>query len=81
MEASSSQSQPTPAGKSTIKFGVYTREVSASDTIADLRKKYGPMLRIPEDAHAYNGTTRVDENQPIGEGVTLEFIRKTGEKG
>jgi hypothetical protein len=81
-----SVSQPSPSassssGKVTIKYGVHVREVEAGTTIGDLRKKYGQILRIPEDARGYSGTNQMSDDQVLTDGTTVEFVRKTGEKG
>lgn len=68
-------------GKITIKYGVHVREVEAGTTIGDLRKKYGQILRIPDDARGYSGTNQIGDDQVLSDGMTVEFVRKTGEKG
>jgi hypothetical protein len=69
------------AGKVTIKSGVHVHEVPQGMSVADLRREYGPLFRIPEDAGGYSGTTRLDDNTVPAAGAVIEFVKKSGEKG
>ncbi len=69
------------AGQVTIKSGVHVHKVPAGSTIGDLRREYGPLFRIPEDAGGYSGTQRLDDNAVATDGMVIEFVKKSGEKG
>lgn len=68
-------------GKVTIKSGVHVHEVPQGMSVADLRREYGPLFRIPEDAGGYSGTQRLDDNSVPTAGSVIEFVKKSGEKG
>jgi hypothetical protein len=80
-EAVSGQTPSASSGKVTIKSGVHVKQVPAGTTVGELRKQYGPMFRIPEDAKGYSGTTALNDNDVASEGMTIEFVKKAGEKG
>lgn len=65
-----------------VRFGVYNNPGNhAGKTIAEVRQGFTRLWGIPNDAHAYNGRERLDENYVIQPGDNVEFHRKAGEKG
>lgn len=68
-------------GKVTIKHGVHVHEVPAGMTIGQLRKEYGALFRIPEDAKGYSGTQQMSDDTVPQSGMTIEYVKKSGEKG
>lgn len=76
------QGKPTGGGQATVRFGVYNQPGGyAGKKVSDVRKELGNLWKIPGDAQAYKGKTKVDENYIIQPGDVLDFHRKMGEKG
>lgn len=69
------------SGKVTIKHGVHTHEVKPGMSIGQLRKEYGPLFRIPDEAKGYSGTNQLSDDTIAEAGMVIEFVRKSGEKG
>jgi len=84
MQESASSSSPTPqGGNAKVRYGIYSKqgESIAGRSIADLRTEFGGVWGITDDASAYNGTQKLDENYVVGANDNIEFHRRSGEKG
>lgn len=79
----SSSSQPTPqTGMANLRYGVYNQPSNiAGKTVSDVRQQFSKIWGIPNDAVAYCGKDRMDENAIIQPGQNIEFHRRAGEKG
>jgi hypothetical protein len=73
-------SQPK-SGKATIKSGVHTREIASGTTVGEARKQFGALFKIPEGAAGYSGTNQLNDNDIIQDDMTIEYVKKAGEKG
>lgn len=81
MEMASSQPKKT-GGVAQVQFGIYKQPGQyAGRTIKEVRAERAQLWGIPDDAHAYLGNTKLEENYEIQEGDAVEFHRKAGEKG
>lgn len=80
-EAQSGEVSQPKSGKATIKSGVHTREVAAGMTVGEARKQFGALFKIPEGSSGYSGTNQLNDNDVITEGMTVEYVKKAGEKG
>lgn len=79
----SSSSQPTSqTGMANLRYGVYNQPSNiAGKTVSDVRQQFSKIWGIPNDAVAYCGKDRMDENAIIQPGQNIEFHRRAGEKG
>ncbi len=50
-------------------------------TIKQVREKVTPLWGVPNDAFAYKGKEKLDENYIIQAQDEIEFIKRQGEKG
>lgn len=74
--------QGKAGGQATVRYGVYNQPGSyAGQSVQDVRKQLGKLWNIPDDAQAYKGKTKLDENYVIQPGESIDFHRKMGEKG
>lgn len=74
--------QKKSGGVAQVQFGIYKQPGNyAGKSVADVRAERAQLWGIPDDAHAYLGNTKLDENYEIQEGDAVEFHRKAGEKG
>ena len=80
-EAASAASNPQNAGKATLKSGVRVQNIDAGKKVSEVRAEWAGLFRIPADAKAYSGTTELSEDSVIDSNMTIEFIKKSGEKG
>lgn len=78
-----SQSGSTAAGgMAQIRFGVYNQPGNhAGKSVKDVRDSHGKLWGIPNDASAYLGSNKVEDNYVIQPGDNVEFHRRAGEKG
>lgn len=83
MEQNSSSAQPNrPAGMAGIRYGVYSQPSNvAGKTVKEVRDQFSKLWGIPNDAVAYCGKDKLDENAVIQPGQNIEFHRRAGEKG
>jgi hypothetical protein len=81
-QAQSSQ-QSVPAGQpANVRFGVYSQPAPVSGkTVGEVRQQFAKIWGISNDAVAYKGKDKLDENYVIQPGDNLEFHRRSGEKG
>ena len=75
--ASSSSSSP----QVTIKYGVYTDKLPAGSTVASARQRIGQLTQMSADTQAYVNGQKVDENTVLDGNSTVQFMKRTGEKG
>lgn len=80
---SSSAAQPNRAtGMANLRYGVYNQPSNiAGKTVSDVRQQFAKIWGIPNDAIAYCGKDKLDENAVIQPGQNIEFHRRAGEKG
>lgn len=80
---SNQQSAPASVGQpANIRFGVYSQPAPVSGkTVAEVRQQFAKIWGISNDAVAYKGKDKLDENYVIQPGDNLEFHRRSGEKG
>ena len=50
-------------------------------TVGEYRKQLNVMASIPDGAVAYSGNQQLSDDHVMQPGESLEFIKKTGEKG
>lgn len=82
MEASQSSSVSPTGGTAQIRFGVYNQPGNhAGKTVREVREVQGKLWGIPDDASAYLGSQKLEDNYEIQEGDNIEFHRRAGEKG
>lgn len=75
---------PAAAGQPqqiTIKYGVYTEKMPAGTTVAAARERISKITSMSADTAAYVNGQKVDETTPLDGNVTLNFMKRTGEKG
>lgn len=65
----------------TIKIGFHSHDIEAGRTVGQIRADYGPMFRIPAEAKGYSGNQMLDDAFTPLAGATVEFVKKSGEKG
>jgi hypothetical protein len=53
----------------------------AGKSVKEAREQFGKLWGIPNDAIAYKGKDRLDEDYVIQPGDNVEFHRRAGEKG
>ena len=79
---SNSASQKAVSGVANIRFGVYNQPTPiAGKSVKDAREQFGKLWGIPNDAIAYKGKDKLDENYIIQPNDNVEFHRRAGEKG
>jgi len=79
---SSSAQQPRANGMANLRYGVYNQPSNiAGKTVAEVRSQFSKIWGIPNDAVAYCGKDKMDENSVIQPGQNIEFHRRAGEKG
>jgi len=83
MDQSSNQQQPSAGnGMANVRFGVYNQPGNiAGKSVKDARDQFSRLWGIPQDAVAYKGKDKLDENYVIQPGDNVEFHRRAGEKG
>ena len=83
MENTAAAAAPTPAGggQITIKYGVYTEKLPAGSTVAAARERIGKITAMSADTAAYVNGQKVDENTQLDGNTTVQFMKRTGEKG
>jgi len=81
--SSSSEGQPSrSSGMANIRYGVYNQPSNiAGKSIKEVREQFSKIWGIPNDAVAYCGKDKLDENAVIQPGQNVEFHRRAGEKG
>jgi hypothetical protein len=75
--------QSVPAGQpANVRFGVYSQPAPVSGkTVGEVRQQFAKIWGISNDAVAYKGKDKLDENYVIQAGDNVEFHRRSGEKG
>ncbi len=69
-------------GMANVRFGVYNQPSNiAGKSVKDARDQFSKLWGIPNDAVAYKGKDKLDENYVIQPGDNVEFHRRAGEKG
>ena len=81
--SSSSAAQPNrQGGMANLRYGVYNQPSNiAGKTVAEVRAQYSKIWGIPNEAVAYVGKDKLNENDIIQPGQNVEFHRRAGEKG
>jgi len=77
------QTQSAPVGQpANVRFGVYSQPAPVSGkTVGEVRQQFSKIWGISNDAVAYKGKDKLDENYVIQPGDNVEFHRRSGEKG
>lgn len=74
-----------PSGQSQgarVRYGVHNKTGDvAGKRISEIREESGRMWQLPNDAAAYKGTEKLDEDYIVKPGESIEFHRRQGEKG
>lgn len=80
---SNSAAQPNRAtGIANLRYGVYNQPTNvAGKTVREVRDQFAKIWGIPNDAVAYCGKEKLDDNAVIQPGQNIEFTRRAGEKG
>lgn len=79
---SSSQSNSGSEKKTvTVKSGAWKKEFQSGLTVREYREKLNLVGSVPDGAVAFSGTTQLRDEDIVDETMSLEFIKKTGEKG
>lgn len=82
MDMNTNQEQIATGQPANIRFGVYNQPAPVSGkTVAEVRQQFGKIWGISNDAVAYKGKDKLDENYVIQAGDSVEFHRRSGEKG
>lgn len=69
-------------GQAEVRWGVYQDEDNyVGRNVGQIREELGGIWGIPADAQVYVSDQQVDNNYTIKNGDTVEFIRRSGEKG
>ena len=70
-------------GAVTIKYGVNTITIQTADgkTVCDIRDEVASILNVPCDAQVRIDGSSVDENSPVSDNCSIEFVKAAGEKG
>lgn len=81
-EGTSSSAAKSASGVANVRFGVYSQPSPvAGKSVKEAREQFGKLWGIPNDAVAYKGKDKLDENYVIQPGDNVEFHRRAGEKG
>jgi hypothetical protein len=81
-ENTGSSAAKSVSGVANVRFGVYSQPSNvAGKSVKDAREQFGKLWGIPNDAIAYKGKDKLDENYVIQPGDNVEFHRRAGEKG
>ncbi len=71
-----------PAGLATVVHGTYAETLPVAQmSIAQVRRRFRDLLDIHPEATAVIDGAPVDDETVVGQGQTLMFIRRAGEKG
>jgi hypothetical protein len=81
MESSSSSSSKDSV-KIRVKYGASSKTIDATGkTVGQVRTEMATLLGIPKEAKAFSGTREVADDEMATDGMNLEYVKKTGEKG
>jgi hypothetical protein len=80
-QASASSAVPSSGQQITVKYGVYTEKIAANSTVAAARERINRVTTMSADTQAFVNGQRVDDNSVLEPGATLQFMKRTGEKG
>jgi hypothetical protein len=80
-ESAAAASNPNSSSSAVLKSGVRVQKIEAGKTVKEVRAEWSGLFRIPADAKAFSGTTELSEDAVVTGDMTLEFIKKSGEKG
>jgi hypothetical protein len=65
-----------------LRYGVYNQPSNvAGKTVKEVRDQFSKIWGIPNDAVAYCGKEKLNEDSVIQPGQNVEFHRRAGEKG
>ncbi|GEM_PF-1524812 len=79
---SATSSAKASNGIANIRFGVYNQPSQiVGKSVKETREQFGRLWGIPNDAVAYKGKDKLDENYVIQPNDNVEFHRRAGEKG
>lgn len=76
---------PSPQGggqnQVTVKFGVYTEKMPSGTTVAQARERLNKIASMSADTSAFINGQKVEDNTPLDGNQTVQFMKRTGEKG
>jgi hypothetical protein len=79
---SSAASAASSSGVANVRFGVYSQPTPvAGKSVKEVREQFSKLWGIPNDAIAYKGKDKLDEDYVVQPSDNLEFHRRAGEKG
>jgi hypothetical protein len=82
MEMASSAASNPNQGKATVQYGIHRQQSNfVGKTVRQVREERGKLWGVPNDANAFLGSQKLDEDYVIQENDAIEFHRKAGEKG
>lgn len=69
-------------GVASVRYNAFNQPGKhAGKTVSEVRAELGNIWGIPADAQAFINDKKVDDSTTLGEGDTLVFHRKSGDKG
>lgn len=81
VEGTSASSGGAKKGTIKVKHGAWTRDFESGKTVREYKEKMSQMTNIPQGAQAYSGTRLLSDDDIVEEGMSLEIVKKSGEKG
>jgi hypothetical protein len=71
------------AGSATVSFGPWKQEGSnfAGKSVKEVRGQLAQFWKMPDNATAYNGKTKLDDDYVIQPSDNIKFHRNMGNKG
>jgi hypothetical protein len=84
---SDAQASPSPSAvpnsgqQVSIKYGVYNEKMPPNTTVAAARERINRVTTMSADTQAFVNGQRVNEDSVLEPGATLQFMKRTGEKG
>lgn len=80
-EGVSSRSSSSESGTIRVKSGAWQKDLPAGMTVKEAREHLSMYTNIPEGAKAYSGNTVLNDDDIIEAGMSVEYSKKSGEKG
>lgn len=65
-----------------IKYGIVNQPMPmVGKTVAEVRNAVKGTWKVPDEAEAFKGKTKLDDSYVIQPNDKIEFVRRLGEKG
>lgn len=74
-------SNPSSSNSAILKSGVRQSKIQAGETVGNLRNEWSGLYKIASDSKPMVNGKEVGEDYVIQPGDSLEYVKKTGEKG